>query len=628
MPAIGLLILCFILLGAVPAKAEGSLIDTRLASTLQVETPQFTLGRPQDTFEQAHAENRPWQPMTRATLGYQPDGAWIRFSLSNRDTVKATWYLLLKWPVLDHVTLRVYYPERQRWSEPMAAGGRVPMKQQPLMSNNLVFPLDLRPGEDAVVYLHIEALQLIVLPLVLADTAGFNDDRVLDTAIFSLFYGGMLVIVLYNLSLMIFTRDPSYLLYVMYLFSAMFYITVISGLGHLLLWPGANLFSARFYPLSAALCFLTPLLFAYRFLEIRLAGGWIWHVTVGFGVYWSLVCLVALLAPAQIHWMFMDYVALPYCLVSLTITLTLWARGVVSARLFSIAWISLLGFTMIHVLALWGYMPLNRLTLNGQLIGMFSEFVLLSMALAERINLERNKRIAAQRTALLASQRLAEERQQHLHEQRLANEALETHVATRTQALEEARLSLEQANAELVRLSGTDSLTQLANRRRFDHRFEEEHRRAKRGSTPLSVLLCDLDHFKAVNDQHGHPFGDECLRQTAAVLQRCCQRAGEVAARYGGEEFVILLPDLDEEQARAVAERIRRDIERLVLKADGKPVALTISIGLSTLSPKDVKVTPMDLLSRADEALYEAKRRGRNRVVVARPPSAELTAPI
>lgn len=143
--------------------------------------------------------------------------------------------------------------------------------------------------------------------------------------------------------------------------------------------------------------------------------------------------LAVLLIPEHAHWLFMEYVALPYCLISLAVTLTLWARGNVSARLFSIAWITLLGFTVIHLLALWGYMPLNRLTLHGQLVGMFIEFVLLSMALAERINLERNQRIAAQQLALETSRSLADEREQHL------------------QAKQQALLIQQRANEELER---------------------------------------------------------------------------------------------------------------------------------------------------------------------------------
>ncbi len=185
----------------------------------------------------------------------------------------------------------------------------------------------------------------------------------------------------------------------------------------------------------------------------------------------------------------------------------------------------------------------------------------------------------------------------------------------RTRALEEVRHGLEAANAELMRLSTTDSLTQLANRRRFDRLLDEEIRRARRAGSPLSVLLADIDHFKRVNDSYGHPFGDECLRQVAAVLAAHCQRAGDVAARYGGEEFVVLLPGLDAEQAVALAESIRCTIAHLQLQHGEQPVALTISLGVATLTPS--LVAPADLLAAADAALYQAKNAGRDQVALA-----------
>ncbi|WP_312172909.1 sensor domain-containing diguanylate cyclase [Stutzerimonas kunmingensis] len=627
MPFNALLVLCFmLLLGAVPgrAMAEDSLmIESRHAPGLQVGQPEYALGRLESGFDQARSDDRGWQPLQVPNLLRQPAGAWLRFPVHNLQANASSWYLLLKWPVLDRVTLRVYYPRQDRWGEPMVAGDTLAVSQRPVVDHNLVFPLSLQPGEQAVVYLQLEASELMVLPLELVDEKSFIEGKVLDTALFSLFFGGMIVIVLYNLSLLIFTRDLSYLLYVLYLLSAMFYVGTMSGFGQLVLWPGAPPFSARFYTLSATLCFLTPLLFVVRFLQVRQYGGWVWHITWVLGCYWITVLMAVLLIPEHAHWLFMEYVALPYCLISLAVTLTLWARGNVSARLFSIAWITLLGFTVIHLLALWGYMPLNRLTLHGQLIGMFIEFVLLSMALAERINLERDQRIAAQQLALETSRSLADEREQHLQAkqqalliQQRANEELETRVVARTKALEEVRHGLELANAELLRLSSTDPLTHLANRRQFDLLLEDEVRRGRRNGTPLTVLLGDIDHFKRVNDSYGHPFGDDCLRRVAAVLQQHCQRAGDLAARYGGEEFVITLPATGGPQAVLLAERMRQDVERLELDCDGERVSLTISFGVATLDSQ-AAASPLELLSAADRALYEAKRSGRNCVVEA-----------
>lgn len=504
----------------------------------------------------------------------------------------------------------------------MLAGDAVALSSRPLADHHLVYPLELPAGEPAVVYLQVQARETLALPLELIDEKQLIESRLRDVTLVSLFFGGILVIVLYNCSLLIFTRDVSYFLYVLYLLSAVFYVLTITGFGQLFLWPEIPKLSARFYGLSAALCFFTPMLFALRFLGIRRYGGWVWAVSISLTGYWGVAVLTLLLAPTLARYLFMDSVALLHCVLTMAVTLNLWMRGNPSARLFSIAWSTLLVFTVINLLALNGTLPLNAWTLNGQLIGMFTEFVLLSMALAERINVERNRRIAAQQLALQASQSLAEERalrlqakQEALDLQLRANEVLEARVYERTRALEEVRHGLEAANAELLRLSTTDSLTQLANRRRFDRLLDEEIRRARRSGSPLSVLLADIDHFKRVNDSYGHPFGDECLRQVAAMLAAHCQRAGDVAARYGGEEFVVLLPGLDAGQAIALAESIRCAITQLQLQHGEQPVALTISLGVATLTP--ALVAPVDLLAAADAALYQAKNGGRNRVVLA-----------
>ncbi len=625
MRALLLLITCLTLLpwtGVAIAAEPSPVLQTRGSATLQVGEVEYLLGRPGADFTEIAAADLPWQRLNKPNLGKQRDGAWLRLRLHNTGDAATLWYLLLKWPVLDRVAVRLHYPDSDRWGQPMLAGDAVALSSRPLADHHLVYPLELPAGEPAVVYLQVQARETLALPLELIDEKQLIESRLRDVTLVSLFFGGILVIVLYNCSLLIFTRDASYFLYVVYLLSAVFYVLTITGFGQLFLWPEIPKLSARFYGLSAALCFFTPMLFALRFLGIRRYGGWVWAVSISLTGYWGVAVLTLLLAPTLARYLFMDSVALLHCVLTMAVTLNLWMRGNPSARLFSIAWSTLLVFTVINLLALNGTLPLNAWTLNGQLIGMFTEFVLLSMALAERINVERNRRIAAQQLALQASQSLAEERalrlqakQEALDLQLRANEVLEARVYERTRALEEVRHGLEAANAELLRLSTTDSLTQLANRRRFDRLLDEEIRRARRSGSPLSVLLADIDHFKRVNDSYGHPFGDECLRQVAAVLAAHCQRAGDVAARYGGEEFVVLLPGLDAGQAIALAESIRCTITQLQLQHGEQPVALTISLGVATLTP--ALVAPADLLAAADAALYQAKNGGRNRVVLA-----------
>jgi diguanylate cyclase (GGDEF)-like protein len=179
-----------------------------------------------------------------------------------------------------------------------------------------------------------------------------------------------------------------------------------------------------------------------------------------------------------------------------------------------------------------------------------------------------------------------------------------------------ARFELEERARQLELLSVTDALTQVHNRLYFEHRLVAEWTRAARERQPLSVLIVDLDHFKRINDTHGHPFGDRCLVAAAQALRGALHRASDVLARYGGEEFAVLLPGTDEAAAQGVAERLRQAVSGLALECAGQPVRLSCSIGVSALVPAPL-ASPASAVERADRALYLAKQQGRNRVVTA-----------
>lgn len=175
---------------------------------------------------------------------------------------------------------------------------------------------------------------------------------------------------------------------------------------------------------------------------------------------------------------------------------------------------------------------------------------------------------------------------------------------------------LTAANQRLETISQQDGLTGIANRRAFDFLIERQFLDAVRRHEPFSVVLCDVDHFKAYNDHYGHLAGDECLRQVAAALARSCKRATDVAARYGGEEFALLLPDTPAAGALRVVEVAQSELAALAIAHAGSTTSdvVTFSAGIATYVPERDKVS-LDLTARADEALYRAKHLGRNRSV-------------
>ena len=177
--------------------------------------------------------------------------------------------------------------------------------------------------------------------------------------------------------------------------------------------------------------------------------------------------------------------------------------------------------------------------------------------------------------------------------------------------------------AELEALMLTDSLTGLGNRRSFDQALVREWRRAVREDTALTLLMLDVDHFKSFNDRYGHQAGDACLRAIADAVTLGARRPGDAAFRYGGEELAVLLPNTDAAGAALIAEQLRVTIENLHLFPVGdeeRGPAITASVGAATMHLEEhgAHSAPTLLLDAADQALYEAKRRGRNRVEVNR----------
>ncbi len=214
--------------------------------------------------------------------------------------------------------------------------------------------------------------------------------------------------------------------------------------------------------------------------------------------------------------------------------------------------------------------------------------------------------------------RMAQEKSLRIQQE--ANTLLEQRVQERTR-------DLEALNDQLRELSATDALTGLKNRGHFDRTFSSAVVKAYRFSQPLSLLLLDIDHFKKFNDTHGHLVGDDCLQMVANCIRDYVTRPQDLAARYGGEEFVVLLPDTPKEGALRVAEKIRSRIEETGFRVSDEVLHLTVSIGLCAVCPSQADATK-DIFSWADGALYEAKGRGRNQVVVCEPPSVQGAEPV
>ena len=310
----------------------------------------------------------------------------------------------------------------------------------------------------------------------------------------------------------------------------------------------------------------------------------------------SLVTLLlCLYVPYSVGIRLVIALAIAACIWALGSGFYAWYRKHPSAPIYVVAWSGLIIGGIILALNKFHIIPSNLFTDYATQAGSLLEVVLLSFALAERINKERALRFQAQQDALQIQQQ--------------ANEELEQRVADRTRALEEA-------NRKLQELSDTDQLTGLKNRRYLNKYLDKEVARAARYPHYIAILLIDIDHFKAVNDTHGHLVGDDCLTEVATRISQQMRWPTDLAARYGGEEFCVVLPETDLQGARTVAERIRQNVASDPVPTRDMTLEVSVSVGVYTIIP-DKPDMINELLARADEALYRAKENGRNRVEIA-----------
>lgn len=243
----------------------------------------------------------------------------------------------------------------------------------------------------------------------------------------------------------------------------------------------------------------------------------------------------------------------------------------------------------------------------GVLVFILMQALLISVRFSkayQTIDLQRSKleRTNAAYQSEIETRRAAEE------EVRKHKDHLEELVQARTE-------ELEKANEQLEKLSRVDGLTGIANRRRLDEDLEQEWKRMMREKRPLSVILCDIDHFKPYNDTYGHQQGDHCLVKVATAIKSSVNRPGDLTARYGGEEFCIVLPETMPEGAERIADLIRNNVLGLQIEHTASPVMpfVTLSLGTATMVP-EMGSSPDELVEAADQALYRAKASGRNKV--------------
>lgn len=573
-----------------------------------------------------HSERLTWKPVEKKAinLGKNTHPMWIRFQVSNPTQSPVERLLEIDWIHLSEVD---FYQQKAdgNWLHHQAGLTRdksVYYRDNP----SYLFPIRLQPGESRQILIRVYSTFICFVPMTIWEEQAFTDFQKQHFIFYALAFGVLMAMMLYNASLYVFTRDRLFLFYSYYVLAVILYEISNTGIANYMIWGDSQWWRLNGYALSVYLCFLGVALFVRDFFSLDQKGG----LERGNNTFFIVFCCLGILDQLLGTFLMRGFAGALIMLMCITLMISAIKNAIngdINARYFVVAWSALVGFTFLNIATIEGYFAKLELANYGQLLGFVVEMLLLSFALADRINRERIQREQAQAKAIDLQKNMVHEREEKiaaqeevLKLQQQSNEQLEEQVKERTQVLELTMANLKNVNSELSKLSVTDPLTQVNNRRYFDEVFDAELKRSERTQRPVTLILVDVDHFKQFNDSYGHLAGDDCLKMVAKALQRAVTRENDLVARFGGEEFAIVLPEVDESQAYTVAENIRRAIESIAFVCKGEKVPISASLGVVSVGgakQSEPRQTVSSIISAADEALYEAKNRGRNCSVLA-----------
>ncbi|MDX1695321.1 MAG: diguanylate cyclase [Ketobacteraceae bacterium] len=501
-------------------------------------------------------------------IGYEHRVHWLLVSLDGIDIPAEHRFFEYDYPLIDH--LDAYFKTGDGdWQPGYRTGDMLPYESRPVNYRIFYFPI---PAEKNFMLLRIQTEGSLVMPV-----AVVNGQRILEhmrhsTLVYGLFFGALGIMCIYNLFVYFFTRETSYFYYVSTLFFILLYLLAMSGYGYELLWrENGQWVNEHIQPITVGLILACVSLFTKDVLKLsvflpRLALCFTLLSRACFGI-----ALAGFFLPLRSLIHLISF--MPILTIGLTIIAAVYGvrENIQGARLFLIAWSAGLLGAFLFALHQLGVLPSHPLFVHSLKFGVLFNTVLLSFSLVSHIN-----------------------------------------------SLRAEKLRAEEMAHENYRLALIDGLTNIPNRRAFDHQYRLEYRRSQREKSPLSILMVDVDFFKSYNDNYGHRKGDAVLRTVAKKLTECLARPADSVFRYGGEEFVVMLPDTDAAGAEYLAQRMVEQVAAQSIPHSSSPwQQLTISIGGTT--ELHFQQDLLAVLEMADEALYQAKNTGRNRYVFRKP---------
>lgn len=478
-------------------------------------------------------------------FGFSEDIYWVRLRLKNPGDTDIEVVVEQDYPLIDYVDFW-YQGQDGEWVT-YSTGDRLPFDARPISTRQMLFPVPIPAQSEVPIYVKYRSQGPLNIGLSVGSKLDYYHDQEISQLFYGMYYGGFLVLVLYNLIIFIAIKDRIYIFYMGFAINYGLYMSFHNGLAFQYLLPNHPALANHLLMIVLGLAVIFGTQFSRRVCNLKRQLPFFDSLTQGF--LWLCVLLLVVTPLFHYHIMIVlwSIMITMVCTLILVFAILSALKGNVASRPFLLGWSTLLITALIYMLKSFGVLPHNVFTQNSFQIGSLIEMVLLSLAIGSRY-------------------------------------------------------------IEVRRISYSDSLSTLGNRRQFNEQLPAEFEHAQKTGYPLSMILIDIDHFKKVNDTHGHSVGDEVLIIIGKLLHSQ-MRKPNIACRYGGEEFAVILPRTDESSALVAAERIRALIDNTPMKS----LNITVSIGVACSSHQDIS-SSQRLIEAADKALYQSKHSGRNRV--------------
>lgn len=543
-------------------------------------------------------------------FGFSRSAFWLRLRIQSAARLPRDVLLEIDYPSLDCVD---FYTEQAGALIHYQAGDNLPFATRPYVHRNLVFPLELSPDAPRTIYLRVAAKGSLTVPLKLWTEASLHQHDEVLYSLHALYFGMLLALGLYNLLVYLALRDDVYLAYVGYLSGMAVALLGMLGLGHQFLWPALPWLADKAVLLGFSVSGMFGALCAGGFLDTRLWAPRLDRLFKVIGLGFLFTTTGVLFEDSRPFAITVAALAPLSALVMACGGLLALRAGRQGALLFVLAFGMFILGVAISGLRTLGLIPSNLLSSYALQLGSALEMLLLSFALASRIQTFKRETAEALRQRQEAMLALTESERQ-----------IEARIAARTAELASANARLQQSQDALHQLAMYDPLTGLSNRTRLYEQLSLAMARSRRSGAACAVLMIDLDGFKAANDTHGHGVGDLLLKEVATRLQRSV-RSTDTVARIGGDEFVVVLEGAETGQfALGLAVKLVNSLSSPFL-LDGHEVRIGASIGIA-LCPQHADDLEA-LLELADQAMYQAKRAGKGRCVLAPLPDDQHRLP-